>query len=136
MPYFISPNPATVVEGVPTLTFTVTRTVSFPAETIFASTTQTEGFNNVGDYSTNVNNLPLSFALNQTQQTVTVSITNDTLVESNETFGLIVQRNAADPLTTFLAKSTFTIQDNDVAATTYSLSPGTVTVNGAIAKSW
>ena len=42
--YSITPNPATVGESAGTLTFTITRSGSFPAETIYASTTQTEGF--------------------------------------------------------------------------------------------
>ena len=91
MPYAITPNPASVNEGAGTLTFTITRTVSFPAETIFASTLNgaTNGYaTNSGDYATNVNNLPVVFAAGQTSATVTFSITNDTVVESGGTFRL------------------------------------------------
>jgi fibronectin type 3 domain-containing protein len=125
--YSISPNPATVGEGAGTQNFTVTRAGGLPAETVFASTTQTEGFTNSGDY-TSILNQNVVFALNQTQATVTVSITNDTAVETNETFGLIVQRNANDPVTTFLSKATFIIQDNDTLATTYAITPNPATV--------
>ncbi len=56
-----------------------------PAETVFASTAQTEGSTNSGDY-TSILNQSVVFALNQTTETVTVSITNDTVVKSNETY--------------------------------------------------
>ena len=118
--YAITPNPATVNEGAGTLSFTVTRSGGLPAETIYASTLQDQGSTNSGDY-TGLANQSVAFALNQTQKTVTVSITNDTVVESNESFSLIVQRNATDPLSTYLAKTTFTIIDNDTQATTYSI---------------
>ena len=42
-----------------------------------------------------------------------VAITDDTVAESDETFGLIVQANASDPVDTFLASATFKIVDND-----------------------
>ena len=72
----------------------------------------------------------LAFTSGQTSQSITVSITNDSLVESSETFGLIVQRNLADLATTFLVKSSFTIADDDtVVNPSYSLSPASVTKN-------
>jgi len=113
--YAITPNPATVSEGAGTLTFTITRSGGTPAETIYASTTQTEGYANNSDYIGFVNQT-VSFTSGQTTRTVTVTILNDTTVESSETFGFIVQRNASDPITTYLAKSTFTITDNDPLA--------------------
>ena len=79
---------------------------------MYVSTTQTEGYTNNGDY-TGINSQSLSFSASQTQRTVTIFITNDTKVESNEKFGFIVQRNASDPVTTYLDKTTFTIIDND-----------------------
>ena len=120
--YAISPNPGSVGEGAGSLSFTVTRSGGLPSETIYASTTQTEGYSNNGDYTGFVNQ-NVAFALNQTQATVSVWITDDTSVESSETFGLIVQRNASDPITTYLAKTTFTIIDNDTNPTTYAISP-------------
>src|SRR5207247_398754 len=62
-------------------------------------------------------------------KTVTVSITNDTVVEPNETFGLIVQQNARDPVSTYLAKATFTILNDDTAPTTWTISPAAASVN-------
>ena len=126
--YALSPGTVTVGEGAGTVTFTVTRTGQTPAETIFASTTNTEGSTNSGDY-TALTDQAITFAAGELTKTVTVAITNDTVFESNETFGLVVQRNTTDADTTFLAKSTFTIQDNDPQPTTYALTPGTTTVN-------
>ncbi len=126
--YSISPNPASVNEGTGTLTFTITRSGTLPAETIFASTTTNQGSTNSSDYNPLLNQ-PVSFASNQTSQTVSISILNDSVVENNETFGFIVQRNSSDPVSTFLASSSFTIVDNDAATTTYSISPNSTTVN-------
>ena len=111
----------------------MTRSGGLPAETLFATTLQDQGYTNSGDYSTNISNLAVAFALNQTQATVAVSITNDTVVESNETFGMIVQRNTSDPITTYLAKTTFTIIDNDTVGTTttYSISNAATVGEGA-----
>src|SRR5712692_5143327 len=120
--YSISPTSITVNENAGTVTFTVTRSGTLPAETIFASTTQTEGFSNSNDY-TGINSQSLSFTSGQTSRTVTVSITNDSVAENDETFGFIVQRNSNDSTSTFLAKSTFTIHDDDqVQPTSYSIS--------------
>ncbi len=125
--YSISPNPATVSEGAGTLTFTITRSGSLPAETIYASTTQTEGYSNSSDY-TGILNQSVSFTSGATTRTVSVTILNDSTVENSETFGFIVQRNTSDPVTTYLAKSTFTITDNDTLPTTYSITPNPATV--------
>ncbi len=38
--YSLSPNPATVNENAGSVSFTLTRTGTFPAETLYASTTQ------------------------------------------------------------------------------------------------
>jgi len=131
--YSVSANPNPVNENAGTVSFTITRSGSFPAETIFASTVNgsSNGYAvNNGDYATNVNNLAVSFAANQTSQTVTLSITNDSTTESDETFGFVVQRNSGDPVSTFLAKTNWTIHDDDaVVAPTYSVSANPNPVN-------
>ncbi|MEJ0091441.1 MAG: Calx-beta domain-containing protein [Limisphaerales bacterium] len=129
--YAISPNPATVSEAVGTFTFTITRSGGTPAETIYASTTQTEGFSNSGDY-TGIANQAVSFTSGQTTRTVAVAITDDTTMENNETFGFIVQRNSSDPLTTYLAKSAFTVTDNDPQPSTYTITPNPATVSEGV----
>ena len=108
----ISPATASVSEGAGSVTFTVSRSSSSTAQTVYASTTQTEGFTNNNDY-VGLANQPMAFAVGQSSKTVTVSITDNTVVEPNETFGLIVQQNTADPVSTFLAKARFTIVNND-----------------------
>jgi hypothetical protein len=53
----------------------------------------TNGYStNSGDY-TGLLNQSVAFTLNQTQKTVSVSITNNTTPESNETFGFVVRRS-------------------------------------------
>ena len=94
------------------MTFTVTRSGGTPAETVFASTTTAEGFANSNDFIA-LADQAIAFAAGELTKTVTVSITNDTIVEGTETFGLVVQRNTTDPDATFLTKSTFTVLDND-----------------------
>jgi hypothetical protein len=122
--YSITPNSAPVFESGGSVTFTIKRSGSLPAETVYASTTQTEGFSNNGDYS-DFTNQAVSFILGQTNGSVTVTILDDSIVESSETFGFIVQRDTTDPVSTYLAKSTFTIVNDDVP-TIYSISNPTV----------
>ena len=129
--YAITPNPATVSESVGSFTFTITRSGGTPAETIYASTTTTEGYSNGSDY-TGIANQSVTFTSGQVSKTVTVTINNDTAVETSETFGFIVQRNSSDPVSTYLAKSTFTITDNDVTPTTYAITPNPKTVSESV----
>src|SRR6266581_8766828 len=104
--YSISPNAPAVYESNGFLIFTITRTGSnLPAETLYVSTTQTEGFANNNDYSP-LNNFPLVFAAGQASLLVPVSIVNDLSFEPDEKFALIVQSKPSDLLTTFLAKTT------------------------------
>jgi hypothetical protein len=110
--YSISPGSTTVTESVGTVTFTITRSGATPSETVYVSTTVTEGYSNSGDYTSKTNE-GLSFSSGQTSKTVTVSITNDSTHENTEKFGLIVQRNSTDATSTYLVKATFTITDND-----------------------
>ncbi|HEX4265122.1 MAG TPA: Calx-beta domain-containing protein [Verrucomicrobiae bacterium] len=88
----------------------------------------TEGYLNHADY-TDVRKQVVSFLAGQLSRTVSVTITDDTTIETNETFGFIVQRNSVDPDTTYLAKSTFTITDDDLDQPTYSILPDPATVN-------
>jgi hypothetical protein len=134
--YTVSPAASHISESAGTLTFTVTRTGSLTAETLYASTVQDAGSRNEGDYATNVNNLILSFGTGEASKTVTVGITNDTSPEQDETFALIVQRNAADPISTYLARTLWTIEDDDTGTvTSYSVVPNqSVTTNTAGAQ--
>src|SRR6266571_6635873 len=133
MAYSVSANPNPVNENAGTVTFTITRSGSFPAETLFASTVQgsANGFDtNSSDYN-GLLNQQVTVASGQTSTQVTVSVINDAVAESDETFGFIVQRNATDPVSTFLAKTNWTIHDDDVVQPTYSVlaSPNPVNEN-------
>jgi hypothetical protein len=110
--YAITPAAASVAEGGVSLTFTMTRTGSLQAETLYLSTLQTEGFLNRGDYG-GLLNTPLAFGAGETAKTVDITIHDDTLVEGDEIFAVILQRWATDPASVHLAKATFTIVDND-----------------------
>ena len=67
---------------------------------------------NVGDYTGTVNQ-QVSFAANQATAQVTISIANDATPENDETFGFVVQRNAADSVLTSLASTNWVIHDDD-----------------------
>ena len=126
-----TPNPLN--ENAGSATFTITRSGSnLTAETLFASTLQgaSNGYAaNSGDY-TGLLNQQVSFAANQTSAQITVAVTNDAVAESDDTFGFIVQRNASDPAATFLAKTNWTIYDDDGGvATNYSVTPGSNVTN-------
>ena len=108
----ISPDQQTVGENGGTVTFTVTRSASTTEQTVYISTTINHGSYNDGDYAYWLN-VPHTFAAGKSTYDVTVQINQDTLAESDETFGLIVQQSPADPASKFLASATFTIIDDD-----------------------
>ena len=128
----MTPGSVTVNEGAGMVTFTVTRSGGTPAETVYVTTLfgASLGYaTNNGDYTGTLNQ-PLLFASGQISASVSISITNDAVLEAtDETFGIVVQRNTSDPAGTFLAKSEFTIHDDDSSPTTYAMTPGSVTVN-------
>ena len=126
--FSFSPTTRTVSESAGSTSFTLTRSSGSVAQTVFISTTQTEGFTNNNDY-TSFNNQALAFAVGETSKTLTITLTNDATVEPDETFGLIVQQNSSDPVGTFLAKATFTITNDDSETATFSFSPTTRTVS-------
>jgi hypothetical protein len=112
--YSISPNPASVNENAGTLTFTITRSNSSAATTVYASTVQDQGYTDNNDY-TGIANQAVSFAVGQSQATVSVNINDLGLTSGSETFRFIAQQNAGDLPSTYLATENFTIVNNDVA---------------------
>lgn len=129
--YTVAPSSPTATEGA-IATFTIARSGDLPVETLYASTLHgaANGYSvNAGDYATNLNNLPVPFALGQTSATVTLAVTDDIAPESEESFGFIVQRSPNDPITTFLAQTNWAIPDNDSPSTAYSITPNPGTVN-------
>ena len=122
--YAVSASPNPVSESIGTVTFTITRSGTLSAETVYLSTVHgaANGYaTNSSDYS-GIDSQGFSFSAGQASRTFTVSLINDGAVEADETFGFIVQRNASDPLGTFLAKTNWTIQDDDAVATSYAVS--------------
>ncbi len=125
--YSITPNPVTVGEGAGTPDLHDHPLGGTSSGDDLRQHNETEGSANNGDY-TAILNQGVSFTLGQTTAHGGGDDPDDTAVESSETFGFIVQRNASDPVTTYLAKPTFTITDNDVQATTYAITPNPATV--------
>jgi hypothetical protein len=113
--FSFSPTAKAVSEGAGTVSFTLNRSGGAVAQTVYVSTTTTEGFANNGDY-TALSKVPYAFAVGETAKTVTVKLIDDAAAEPDETFGLIAQQNSGDPLTSYLAKASFTITNDDIAA--------------------
>ena len=109
----VTPVSVSVGEGSGTVTFTVARTDDTTPKTVYVSTVQDQGSTNSSDYVGKLNE-PFSFSAGQAQQSVTLTINEDSAEEGSETFGLIVQQLPTDPIDVFLASATFTIIDNDV----------------------
>ena len=110
----IAPASVSVSESAGTVSFTISRTNSAAAQTVYVSTVQDQGSTNNGDYVGKLNE-PVPFAAVQTKQPVTVTINNnDNVVEGNETFRLIVQESTTDPINTSTPSATFTILDSVV----------------------
>jgi len=125
--YSISPNPASVNENAGHLTFTITRSDSSTAATIYASTVHDQGYSNSG-YYVGIVNQAVNFSVGQTTAQVSVTINDLGLTSGSETFRFIVQINPTDPVSTYLATDNFTILNND-GATTWSISPNPASVN-------
>jgi Ca2+-binding RTX toxin-like protein len=125
MPFYtLAPRPSIFLEGNSVAEITLTRTGDLPAETVYFSTVQNQGFANQGDY-TGILNRQIVFAAGQSIATIAISLIDDAIAETDESFGVIVQRSPADNLSTFLASSTFMIRDNDsvIVPTIYSITP-------------
>ncbi|RAP39522.1 hypothetical protein BYZ73_20085 [Rhodovulum viride] len=107
----VSPGTQNVAEGDVTIGFTITRSGgSLEAETVYVSTVQTHGSYNDGDYVGRAN-VAVPFATGVATETFIVQINADAFEEAEETFGLIVQADPNDIVSTYLASATFTIED-------------------------
>lgn len=123
----ISPNPASVNENAGHLTFTITRSGTTTAATVYASTVHDQGYSNNG-YYVGILNQAVYFPVGQSIAQVMVTINDLGLTSGSETFRFIVQVNPTDPVSTYLATDNFTIVNND-SATTWSISPNPASVN-------
>jgi Ca2+-binding RTX toxin-like protein len=116
----ITPQAATVdeIDG-EVLHFIITRPDAASAGTVYVSTVKgPTGTINDDDYD-GLLNFRVDFASGETTAPFAVTIRGDTNLEGNETFGVIVQANASDPVSTFLASATFTIIDDEPRITAY-----------------
>lgn len=113
--WWISPGASSVHESAGFQQFTVVRSNSQAAQTVYVSTTETQGSKNNNNYQPLLDR-PLTFAAGQSYKTVTVKINPNGVVEKNKTFGLIVQQSPTDPQTKYLAKAVFTVINDDGAA--------------------
>lgn len=98
-------------ENAGSITFTVVRSNPYSYETLYVSTYQSYGFTNSNDYQGQLET-PIAFIYGQSAATITIYVNNDSLAESNETFGLIVQ----SPARQTVASSYFTVVNDDVLA--------------------
>jgi len=118
--YSITPNPASVNENAGHLTFTITRSSSVAAATVYASTVQDQGYSNNG-YYVGILNQTVNFSVGQSTAQVSVTINDLGLTSGSETFRFIVQQNSIDPVSTYLATDNFSIYNTDVVTP-----PGTI----------
>jgi len=108
--YLIDPNPATVGEADGQLTVLIIRSVATNAEAFEVKTTTDQGYSNNGDY--NDLDKTINFPSGVFALSASVLINDDTISEEDKTFGISVHRNG-DPADVYVAKSTFTILDDD-----------------------
>jgi hypothetical protein len=130
--YSINPISASISEHGGTETFTITRTDTSQAATVFVSTVHDQGTDNPNNnyYYNGLLNTPITFALGATTASVQLTINDRGLTSGAEAFRLIVQQNPSDPITTFLASDTFSIINNDLSpASTYIITPNTPSIN-------
>jgi Calx-beta domain-containing protein/hemolysin type calcium-binding protein/VCBS repeat protein len=126
MAYSLTPDSTTRTEDNTSVTFTVTRSGSFPAETIYASTLSDTASSAAGDY-TGLVNQPLVFSSGQTTATFSVNLLEDSAVESTEHFRVMIAKNQTDGSAQALDISDIFITDDDTVATTYNLTPDSTT---------
>ncbi|SET22727.1 Lipase (class 3) [Nitrosomonas marina] len=112
----IDPENTVVYETSGILNFTITRPDNRigSEETVYISTTQVHGSTNQGDY-TGLLNQPYTFGVGEkVSAPIPVTLLSDSINESEEKFGLIVQGDPTQPPSEYLASTTFTIQDGQV----------------------
>ena len=127
--YSITPNPASVNENAGSLTFTVSRSPSTSAATVYVSTVQDPNHPNTNNYYYNgFVAQPLNFSAGQSTATVTVTINDENLTSGSESPSLLVQTLSGGVYSN-AASDTFTINNTDVVQTTYSITPNPASVN-------
>ncbi|OFW27554.1 MAG: hypothetical protein A3H97_13055, partial [Acidobacteria bacterium RIFCSPLOWO2_02_FULL_65_29] len=116
--YSITPASTTLTEDNTSITFTVTRSGSFPAETLYVSTLL-DTASAPGDYDGLVAQPLVVFAAGDTTKTFTVGINEDTAPEgaTPEHFRVMIAKNQDDTSGQALDTSDVYIQDDDSVST-------------------
>jgi oxalate decarboxylase/phosphoglucose isomerase-like protein (cupin superfamily) len=110
--FSLSPNPAKVNESGKSITFTLTRTDTSTAQTVYASTLTDQGYANNGNFKP-LSNLAVTFAAGQATASVSVIIVDLGLTSGLEAYRLIVTQTPSAPASAAVASDTFTIINND-----------------------
>lgn len=116
MAYSLTPSSTSITEGnsgTKSITFTVTRSGAFPAETINASTWTGSASSGNSDYVGFIDKA-VTFAAGQTTATFTAVVNGDTIVEGDETFDVNIESTSG----TELDRSTVTITNDDSGTAT------------------
>ena len=124
-----SDTPAAGVTEGGLATFTVTRSGSGSASTVYVSTLQ--GSADSSDYQP-LSKIALSFSAYETSKTVTVDTRVDNLTEGNENFTLSAYKQQSD--TTSIASAASFIKDTAVSNFTYTLASNAGTAATAVAE--
>ncbi|MDR3565837.1 MAG: hypothetical protein P4N59_30980 [Negativicutes bacterium] len=100
--YSVTPNTPSVAEDSGTLSFTITRTDTSQAATVYVSTIQDQGSVNPNGnyYYDGLLNDKVTFAAGVATAQVPLTINDQQLASGSETFRLAVQQNATDPIGT------------------------------------
>lgn len=110
--YDLSVDPQSFSEADRTITFTITRSDDSEDASVWFSTVQDAGFDNIGDYD-GIGDREVFFAAGDSVETVTLRINEDSAPEADETFGAIVQKSRFDSFTTYEDRTNFTILNDD-----------------------
>ena len=125
--FSIDPATLSVGEGDGTATFTVNRTGGSDGAVSVAFTTANGTATAGSDYTATTGTL--NFADGVTSQTITVSITEDTAIEGNETFTLTISTPTGGATLGAATVSNVTILDNDITQPgVLSIDPATLSV--------
>lgn len=114
--YDLTPNSTRVSENAGNITFTVTRSGSVPAETIYASTLVDTATSSGGDY-TGIVDQAISFSPGQTSATFTVHINDDSAVESQEHFRVMIVKSQGQSSSQAVDDTAVRVTSNAVSAT-------------------
>ena len=114
--YTIAPNGPLINENAGSKTFTVTRTNTSEAATVYVSTVHDQGTDNpnANYYYKGMLDQPVTFAPGIATAQVQLTVNDLGLASGSETFRLIVQQRPTDSISAALASDTFTIINNDL----------------------